>query len=144
MKTHLAYVTVSSTLILLLGCSTPANSIRSDQLITLHLGMTKTEVQKVIGPPTVARGSIRNKYEQVVDVWEYTVALPNQDTAGQAAGKAAITVLTFGAGAVLYEGQLQPYWLYFLNDELTRWGAAGDWSTEPQRIYEFKFEPSVR
>jgi len=58
--------------------------------------------------------------------------------------KAAITVLSFGAGAVLYEGQLQPYWLYFLNDELTRWGAAGDWSTEPQRIYEFKFEPSVR
>jgi hypothetical protein len=41
----------------------------------------------------------------------------------------------------MFEGEKRPYWLYFVDNTLVRWGEAGDWGTEPQRIYEMRFDP---
>ncbi|MDI6767250.1 MAG: hypothetical protein QME52_10550, partial [Bacteroidota bacterium] len=50
---------------LLSGCAT------TGALLKLKLGMTKEKVIDVLGKPDAARGSIRTKYDQVIEVWEY-------------------------------------------------------------------------
>jgi len=114
----------------------------SGKLRQVSLGMSKEEVVANLGEPTVARGAIRNKFNQVIEVWEYTLALPSQDSTGQIVGKTVFTVVTFGIGAATFKSEKKNYWLYFLNDELVQWGEAGDWKKEPERIYEFNFNPS--
>lgn len=104
--------------------------------------MSKDEVVSVIGEPRVARGAIRNKSDQSIGVWEYRLALPSDDPAGQILGKTALTVLTLGIGAAAFKGKRKDYWLYFLDAKLAQWGEAGDWEKEPGRIYEFNFNPS--
>ncbi|MDZ7378816.1 MAG: hypothetical protein ONB06_05645 [candidate division KSB1 bacterium] len=104
--------------------------------------MSKNEVVAVLGEPAAARGAIRNKFNQIIEVWEYTFALPSQDSVGQIAGKVALTVVTAGVGAVMFRPEKKNYWLYFLDDALVQWGEAGDWRTEPERIYEFRFNPA--
>jgi hypothetical protein len=104
--------------------------------------MSKSEILVALGEPAVARGSIRNKFNQVIEVWEYTFALPSKDSAGQVAGKTALTFLTLGMGASAFRPERKDYWLYFLDDTLVQWGEAGDWRKEPERIFEFNFSPS--
>lgn len=118
------------------GCATS-----SKKLIELRLDMSKTDVQNALGEPTVARGAIRNKFGQVIEVWEYRLALPSDDSAGQVIGKSVLTLMTLGIGATEFRGEKRNYWLYFLRDKLVQWGEAGDWSREPDRIYQFNFEP---
>jgi len=98
-------------LIVLIGCA--------GHLMKLNLGMTKTEVISTMGQPVAARGSIKNKFDQVVEVWEYT----------------------------LWKGPITAdYWLYFVDGYLVRWGEAGDWQAESDRIYEIRFNsgPSLQ
>ena len=121
------------------GCATTTSS---KHLRKISLGMTKDEVIKVLGEPAVSRGAIKNKYNQVVEVWEYTLALPSHDSAGQIIGKSVLTFITLGMGAATFRGERNNYWLYFLDNKLVQWGEAGDWSKEPERIYEFNFNPS--
>jgi hypothetical protein len=93
---------------------------RATNLSRISLDMSKNEVRRQIGEPHVVRGSIRNKYSEVIDVWEYHFYRY--------------------AGAI--EGvspYYDPYWLYFVNDTLVQWGQAGDWSKEADRIYEVRF-----
>ena len=130
---------VSLFLLELSSCATS-----SAKLIDIHLGMTKGKVREAMGDPTVVRGSIRNKFQQTIYVWEYRLTLPSTDTPGEVIGKSAITILSFGMGAILFTGEEKDYWLYFLDDDLVQWGEAGDWSREPDRIYEFRFEPAPR
>jgi hypothetical protein len=118
------------------GCVTS-----SKKLIEVRLGMSKAEVQRVLGDPAVVRGAIRNKYDQVIEVWQYRLALPSSDSAGQVIGKSMWTLLTLGIAAEKFHGERRDYWLYFLRDKLVQWGQAGDWSREPDRIYQFNFEP---
>jgi hypothetical protein len=92
----------------LTGCLTSAK-----RLTRVHLDMTKDQVTAVLGQPTAARASIRNKYGQVIEVWEY-----------------------------LLDRGLAPdgtYWLYFYDDKLVQWGEAGDWQREADRIYSLRF-----
>jgi hypothetical protein len=102
-------------LLIMHGCATT-----SKVLLRISLSMTKSEVISKIGEPNSVRGSIRNKYGQVIEVWEYRFYQYS--------------------GAI--EG-LSPYydlyWLYFVNDTLVQWGKAGDWQKEADRIYEFRF-----
>jgi hypothetical protein len=97
------------------GCGTT-----SKVLSRVSLDMTKPDVTDKIGEPDAVRGSIRNKYGQVVEVWEYR--------------------LYQYSGAI--EG-LSPYydlyWLYFVDGKLVQWGKAGDWQKEADRIYEMRF-----
>ena len=104
-------------LFLILFCSCgPTQQVLSD----ISINMTKQEVKQQIGKPNTVRGSITNKYGQVVEVWEYR--------------------LYQYSGAV--EG-LSPYydlyWLYFVDSKLVQWGQAGDWQREADKIYEIRF-----
>lgn len=120
--------------ILLVGCATPAK-----HMTRISLGMSKEQVIQNLGNPTVARGAIRNKFDQTVEVWEYRLALP-EDEVGS---KTATTIVTLGIGAFLFaDRDMKNYWLYFVEDKLVRWGEAGDWEREASQIYEFKFNPS--
>jgi hypothetical protein len=67
--------------------------------------------------PTAARGSMTNKYGQVVEIWEY--GLYKQVDA--------------------FHGRYTYYWLYFHDNKLVQWGEAGDWQKEADRIYEMRF-----
>jgi hypothetical protein len=116
------------------GCTKSASS-----LSTITLGMTKDEVLDCIGSPDVVRGAIRNKFGQVVEVHEYTLAMPSKDGAGEVIGKSFLTVFTFGIGAASFKSEKRLFWLYFHDDKLVQWGQAGDWSREADRIYEYRF-----
>lgn len=120
--------------ILLAGCATPAK-----RMARISLGMSKEQVCQKLGDPTVARGAIRNKFDQTVEVWEYRLALP-EDEIGR---KTAVTIITLGIGGFSFaDRDMKNYWLYFVEDKLVRWGEAGDWEREASQIYEFQFNPS--
>lgn len=121
------------------GCAAPAK-----KLSHISLGMKKVQVVEELGQPRVHRGSVRNKFEQVVEVWEYRFALPHDEDVGTILGKSAMTVVTFGMGAASFSGERKDYWLYFVEDELVQWGESGDWFKEAERIYEVDFNPSPR
>ena len=98
---------------LIFGCAT------TGKLMKLRLNMTKSEVIKAMGKPTTSRGSMTNKYGQVIEVWEYRTYN--------------------GYLASFHEGQYSYFWLFFSDDELVRWGKAGDWKATADRIYEVRF-----
>ena len=123
-------------LVALVACATP-----SAKLIEIRLGMTQDEVRTTLGDPTVARGSLRNKYGQEIYVWEYALTQPSSDTAGDIIWKSVLTVMTLGFAGSVFASIKRNYWLYFLDRELVQWGQAGDWKREADRIYEFRFEP---
>jgi hypothetical protein len=120
--------------IFMVGCATD-----SSNLSEVSLGMTKQEVRERLGSPTVARGALMNKYGQTVEVLEYKLAMPTDETVGSVVGKSALTVLTLGVGAAMFQGQRRDFWLYFHDGKLVQWGQAGDWRKEADRIYEYRF-----
>lgn len=119
---------------LLAGCATSTSKTTE-----LRLGMKKDSVVDVLGKPEAARGAVRNKFNQVIEVWQFTLSAPSKDSAGMVAGKAALTVLSAGMGAATFRGERQTFWLYFLEDELVQWGQAGDWDQAQKTIYEVQF-----
>lgn len=98
--------------LLVFSCAT------TGKLINLNLDMTKQDVITSIGKPDVARGSMRNKYGQVIEVWEY---------------------LEYKTDDQAFYGITTPYWLYFYNGRLVQWGQASDWQQEADKIYEMRF-----
>lgn len=118
------------------GC---ARTIRSGKLMNISLGMDKQQILKQLGRPTIVRGSIKTKFEQVIEVWEYVVDV--EWTGGQIAGATAFTILTFGLGAGVFwdETEAYYYWLYFHDNKLVKWGRAGDWAKEADHISEIRF-----
>lgn len=122
------------------GCgSTPPPS---SHLRQISMGMSKQAVVEELGEPRVVRGAIQNQYDQSVEVWEYLFTLPANDSGAEIAGKSALTVLSLGMGATTFAPDKRTYWLYFLDGTLARWGEAGDWEKEPERIYKFNFDPA--
>jgi len=120
-----------------LGCVTSSQELRK-----VSIGMTKDDVIGVLDEPTTSRGALRNKYGQVIEVWEYRLAVPSDDSTGQVVSKSVVTLVTAGYGAKDFVGDRKNYWLYFLNDELVQFGEAGRWADERDRIYEFNFLPA--
>lgn len=57
-------------MVLFVGC---AKYKSSNNFISIKVGMEKSDVIKKLGKPAVARGSIMNKFGQVVEVFEYKV-----------------------------------------------------------------------
>jgi len=106
--------------------------------------MSKEEVVKNLGESTVVRGSIRNKLNQVVEIWEYELVVPQNTSAGQELEKLVLTAITLGALGGVYKDKIKSYWLYFYDNKLAQWGEAGDWSKESDRIYKFDFNPSPK
>ena len=91
-----------------------------------------------MGEPTVVRGSLKNKHGEVIEVWEYKLAVPT--SAGQKVGKGFATAVTLGTWLAVDEGETGYYWLYFADGTLAQWGKAGDWKQEADRIYEYRFK----
>jgi hypothetical protein len=101
---------------LIVGCATTGGLLR------LEPGMSKSKVINILGEPDVARGSMINKYDQIIEVWEYNLRK-------KAPGAQGINIDTVPA----------TYWLYFVESRLVQWGEAGDWKQEADRIYEMRF-----
>jgi len=123
--------------VVLVGC---ANSGGTKKLAKISIGMEKGAVIKAIGAPDVVRGSIKNKHDQIVEVWEYR--LVRARSGSEAAAKAALAVFTFGmSGMSLGVDTVAkvPYWLTFVEGKLNKWGQAGDWKKEADFILEHRF-----
>ena len=131
------YGILTAMVTLSLGCVTSSQELR-----TVSIGMTKDEVVDSLGRPTTSRGALRNKYGQVIEVWEYRLAVPSDDSTGQVISKSFMTLYTAGYGAKEFAGDRKDYWLYFMNNELVQFGEAGSWTNERDRIYEFNFLPA--
>jgi hypothetical protein len=123
----------------LIGCAASFKK-PEEKFKKISLGMSKKEVLAALGKPTVAKGAIRNKYAQIVEVWEYTLALLADESKGALVGEKTLTVITAGASALGVEWVRKDYWLYFYDDTLVLWREVGDWGQEIDRIYEYKFD----
>ncbi len=135
-------INVSFLVIIFVSCFSCATSVKN--LRRISLGVSKNDVIRELGEPMAARGAIRNKYDQVVEVWEYKLAMPRDDSAGEIVEKSILTVFTLGMSAGVFKGERKNYWLYFIDDELVQWGEAGDWTQEAERIYDIKFNQPPR
>jgi hypothetical protein len=115
------------------GCTQSSNCMEK-----ISLGYSKEEVKKAIGSPRVIRGAIQNQDGQIIEVWEYRLAMPKE--AGQVVGESCLTVITLGASLAIDEtSDHRLYWLYFVDGKLAKWGEAGDWQTESKNLYEIRF-----
>jgi outer membrane protein assembly factor BamE (lipoprotein component of BamABCDE complex) len=83
------------------------------KLKDLSPGMTKPDVISLLGEPEIAREQITNKYDQDIELWHYELYDHHTDA---------------------YE----PYFLYFYEGKLARWGRAVHLPRE--KVYEMKFE----
>lgn len=115
---------------LLTSCSRYA---KESDLDCIKIGMKKEKVMDGITQRGVMRGSLYNKYGDVIEVREYQIS-KNKD-ASFYVPIAIATLCTFGIAAPLFFIELPPdtYWMYFCNDKLIQWGKAGDWK-EAERI----------
>lgn len=124
-------------LIVLSGCQ---KRINPSQLSNLKIGMSKQEVINQLGEPAVQRGSMINNYHQVLDVYEYLVDYgPTQQ---QYMGCTLLCICSLGILFPLYfclPSQIDPYWMFFYNDQLEKWCKAGDWETTQHNIQEIRF-----
>lgn len=109
MQKIISLILVFAGFIALIGCAT------TGQFIKLELGMTKSQVIATIGEPEIARGSIRNKYDQLIEVWEYYRFVSN------------------------FSPDKKRMWVYFCDGHLAQYGEAGDWSREADQIYEIRY-----
>jgi len=125
---------------LLWGCATSTTNLRQ-----ISLGMDKRQIEQELGEPTAVRGAIRNIYGQAIEVWEYRLAIPKDG--GEIASISALSVFTLGISAIVEfaNPEKKDYWLYFYDEKLAKWGQAGDWSVEADRIYmiDFSTAPSL-
>ncbi len=90
---------------------------QSKKLQTISLGMTKEAITSRMGNPRAVRGSIVNESGQAVDLWEYRMSMPNY----------------------FWTDEVRDYWLYFVDGTLSKWGEAGDWQVEKDKIYSIRF-----
>ena len=118
----------------ILGCSSTKSTKR---LSRISLDMTKDEVRDNLGEPTVVRGSLKNKHGEVIEVWEYELAVPS--SGAQKVGKGMGAIVTLGVSLAADTRDKGDYWLYFSDGILVQWGKAGDWKEEADRIYEYRF-----
>lgn len=114
--------------------------VKAEKLHSLKLGMSKEQVIANLGEPTMYRGSMKNNYDQVVDLYEYMVdpGFTSDDMALFVLG----CIYTVGLLAPFYplmHGTLQAYWMYFYNNNLVQWCKAGDWDTAQHSIQEIRF-----
>lgn len=120
------------------GCGT----LKSERALeSTAIGMSKADVLKTAGHPSIVRGTLNNDYGQTVEVWEYKVGQGKHFQ--QLMTETAFTAITAGAGApqLLSSGATDRYWFYFVDGSLAGWGRAGDWKRDAGRICVMKFKP---
>lgn len=104
--------------------------------------MGKEDVLKKMGEGGVARGSMINKFGQVIEVREYQV--DRGKPAAEWVEESIITALTLGlCFPILFtEGEIETYWFFFYDGQLVQWGKAEDWAVTERRIYDVNFNIS--
>ena len=115
------------------------NYITDYQLERIEIGMKKNDVLKRLGHG-LRRGSVKNKFNQVVEVWEYkNQERPSPD---DIAAQIFLTVCTLGLFLPLIGtgGETNKYWVYFVDGEMVRWGQSGDWAEAQKVIYDLNFK----
>ena len=138
MKSFINSLSILIAFLLFVSCATS-----SKKLTRVSLGMTKSEVMKQLGDPQMIRGSLRNKFNQVVEVWQYKMVLP--DDGRTLAKKSALTVVTFGVAAYTFaDKDKENYWFYFHDNKLVQWNVAGDWQRAADQIIDINFNQSPK
>jgi len=100
MKTLIKTFAIAVTVILFTSCASMIDSAKSVNTSALRIGMTKEEVQAALQKKPYATVAARNYPET----------------------KTTIEVLQYSENNG--QGNLQNYWLYFVNDKLDRWEPA--------------------
>ena len=139
MKKRLSILLIIALFGSLSSCSHYASKRSLD---SISLMMSKEDVIQKMDGKGLARGSIINKYDQVIEVREYQI--DHGKTRSQIGGEVAATLCTLGLCAPLLfsEGEIGTYWLYFCNGSLVQWGKAGDWAEAQRMIYDINFKIS--
>jgi hypothetical protein len=114
MKKRLIFILTTVVLsVTLTSCSQYTMGQKFDDI---SISMGKEEVLEKLGANGMARGSIINKYGQVIEVREYEVWRPCVG--------------------------IETYWLFFCDGQLVKWGKAGDWAETQRNIYDINFNIS--
>ena len=124
-------------LFVLSGCQ---KRIKPSQLSGLRIGMSKNEVINQLGEPDVQRGSMKNNFNQVIDLYEYLV--DHGVPAEEYVACSVLCIFTLGLALPVFfflPSQTDPYWMFFCNDRLEKWCKAGDWETTQHSIQEIRF-----
>lgn len=129
---------VLALLLLLPACVKP---VKRQKLLKIELGMTKDQINKILGQPKLLRGSIINRDRQIVEVFEYDVDTGKSSSQiwsniGYAFLAAFCNVWIFAQGS---DSHIKPFWFFFHNNVLVKWGGAGDWQQEMYIVHEMKF-----
>jgi hypothetical protein len=97
-------------------------------------GMSKADIVKRLGHPTIIRGAIKNQRGETVEVWEYKVGKGKDFE--QVMTETAFTGMTLGAGSpILFSAaETDRYWVYFFDGKFAGWGRAGIWEKDADKI----------
>ncbi len=99
---------------LIAGCAT----LSANKISLLKMGMSKDEVQKIVGKPYLLRAQARSQDNKLIETWEYTLYAPSYPTANGLTGNVT-------------------YWLQFEDGKLVFYGQPGDYGTlMPDRSQE--------
>lgn len=127
-----------SLLIVIPACVKP---IKRKKLYTIKLGMSQSQLTRFLGEPKLFRGSIINKDGQIVEVYEYDI--DTGKSTSQIWSEIGYGFLMAFCQVFVYAPQrndhIKPFWFYFYNNRLVKWGAAGDWQMETHYIYQTNF-----
>lgn len=111
-------------LILLLASLLPG--CRAKPLVEqFKLGMTKDQVAEVLGAPMTPRGMTVNKFDQVIEVFQYEEFQPEKPPPATSPD--------------IVDVKPSSFYLFFYNNQLVQWGEADDWREVAKLIYETRF-----
>lgn len=139
MKIFKGSVFLSLAIVLILGLSACAHTIKRKSLMSVSIGMSKEQIINKLGEPTIFRGSMINKYGQVVEVFEYEVDTGKDSRQVVSEVLFTFSTLGFGAPILASKGRVVAFWFYFHDDKLVQWGRAGDWQRAADAIHEIRF-----
>jgi hypothetical protein len=80
-------------------------------MMNLRTSMTKPDAIRAMGGPGADRGTLTNRYNDVIEIREYALSD--------------------------HFGQREPFYLLFLDERLVHWGKAS--ALPPEIIYEMRF-----
>jgi hypothetical protein len=125
-----AVIGITALSLLVTSC---AQYAKESDLDCIKIGMKKEKAMDGMSSRGYMRGSLLNKYGDVIEVREYEVQ--RDKDAGFYIAAGILTICTFGILLPIFlaPGHVDTYWLYFSNNKLIQWGKAGDWK-EAERI----------
>jgi hypothetical protein len=137
MKRHTLFSMIACSALFLSGC---AEYLEKKDLDVLTINMPREDVISRLKIAGMARGSIVNKFGQVIEVREYQ--LDNGRDAADVGVDVVLAICTLGItlpASLTAHGHIDTYWLYFCEGRLVQWGKAGDWDQTQKSVYEIRY-----